>query len=145
MARTPTLIAVLVLALAPAAGCSQGEVVQRLRSPDQKVDAVLVERARRGALSDFDVTVEPVARADGRRYRLARVRGALRYPDGPGIDLRWAPTQPNIPATLLIAVGGAEDFGMSERPASFRSGLVLMCYSVGGPRGGPVCGDPGTP
>lgn len=141
MPALPRLVSLVVVTLL--SSCANGTEVYRVTSPDGLFHAVLIESNRRGNVSDFEVNVIPANREDGRPFRLALVRSATRYPDGPGMDLRWSsepPPAPNV-ETVLVNVDRTNDFRMSATPGRFRSGTVLICYAVGGPRGGPICAN----
>jgi hypothetical protein len=132
------------LALAPLlalSGCTAGQELSRLRSPDNRIDAVLIEHNRRADLSDYEIHLVPVDREDGHAVRLAYVRDASRYPDGPGLDVRWhsgAPPEPNV-QTVFVSAASARDFRIPDQPPQFRSGVVSICYAAGGLRGAPPC------
>lgn len=123
-------------------GCASGREVMRLRSPDGRIDAVLLERAQ-GARADYEVRVEPVDPADGRPGWIIRIPDvpkpaecprpyAMRWEmePGPSGEIRWI--------DLAFMDGG--DGRLAVPPPSFRSGTVLARYRIGSPEARALCG-----
>jgi hypothetical protein len=123
----------LLLAAALLAGCA-GREVMRLRSPDGRIDAVLIEK-RLGRTADYEVRVEPADPADGRPGWIMRLVGVRMIAGCPRpYRMFWTrePARPadNIQRIRLLAFTGAD--GRLGPPLTFRSGMVLADYAAGG-------------
>ena len=95
--RFPTVVLLLLLALLSACGASDDEVA-RVRAPDGRLDAVVVEQ-NGGATTTFYYTVHLTApdAPHMRGRRAAFLEGATRSDRAWGVTLRWrTPTELHV-------------------------------------------------
>ena len=111
------------------AACGGGATeVLRQRSPDGKVDAVVLETVR-GDLADYEVRAEPVDPANGTGGTLLTIAGVQRGVICPRpFAISWT-IESGYQAVNATAQGGRID--LAAAPPQFRSGRVLA--RVGGP------------
>ncbi len=125
----PSLLSVALLA-----GCA-GREVMRLRSPDGRIDAVLIE-TRLGRSADYELRVAAVDPANGREDWIVRLFGVpMRSRCPRPYRMTWAREADhpagNIQRIRLHATAAAGS-RLAVPPPAFRSGMVLADFAAGG-------------
>ena len=144
MPRALLLPAVILLA-----GCGSGaREVLRQRSPDGKIDAMLLERLH-GDTVDYEVRAEPVDAADGQGGTLLTWTGITRGVVCPRpYALRWTTNAgPNGASVRVVSVWFSEGRPeLNRTPPQFRSGPVLAQFGIESmPEGTRRCPDAPAP
>jgi hypothetical protein len=137
----------LLLGAALLAGCA-GREVMRLRSPDGRIDAVLIEK-RMGRSADYEVRVMAVDPADGRPGWIMRLIGVRMTAGCPRPYRMFWEREASRPSDNIqwvrLQATAATDSRLAIPPPAFRSGVVLASFAAGGVEP-PVCPPaPGTP
>jgi hypothetical protein len=123
--RTAFAVALTLLLVACGGGAKE---VLRQRSPDGKVDAVVLETVR-GDMADYEIRAEPVDPANGTGGTLLTIVGVQRGVICPRpFAISWM-IENGYQAVNATAQAGRID--LAAAPLQFRSGTVLA--RIGGP------------
>ena len=126
--RRAALPGLALLLLASCGAGSRPTEVVRQRSPDGKIDAVVLETVR-GDMADYEVRAEPVDAANGQGRPLVTIADVQRGVICPRpFAISW--TIENDHQTVNVTAQGGR-IELAAAPPQFRSGTVLA--RIGGP------------